>query len=72
MPEVTALTFGYILNILHGVVAAMYIYMLTFYADMNRRGIIFGLGYSIGSIGSYLISLIGDSNFLTDVRAVGI
>ena len=68
----SALTFGYILNILHGVVAAMYIYMLTFYADMNRRGIIFGLGYSIGSIGSYLISLMGDSNFLTDVRAVGI
>ena len=68
----SALVFGYILNVLHGIVAALYIYMLTFYVDMNRRGIVFGLGYSIGSIGSYLISIIGDSNFLTDIRAVGI
>lgn len=68
----SALVFGYTLNILHGVVASLYIYMLTFYVDMNRRGIVFGLGYSIGSIGSYLISIIGDSNFLTDIRAIGI
>ena len=66
----SVLIFGYILNVLHGIVAALYIYMLTFYVDMNRRAIVFGLGYSIGSIGSYLISIIGDSNFITDTSVV--
>ena len=65
-----ALVFGYIQNTFHGIIAALYIYMLTFYIDVNRRGLVFGLGYSIGSLGSYFISIIGDSNFLADIRSI--
>ena len=65
-----ALVFGYIQNTFHGIIAALYIYMLTFYIDVNRRGLVFGLGYSIGSLGSYFISTIGDSNFLADIRSI--
>ena len=68
----TALIFGYIQNILHGIIAAMYIYMLTLYVEIGRRGIVFGVGYSIGSIGSYLISLINSGNFLRDIRCIQI
>lgn len=68
----TALIFGYIQNILHGVIAAMYIYMLTLYVEIGRRGIVFGLGYSIGSIGSYLISLPDGGNFLRNTHCISI
>ena len=65
-----ALIFGYVQNTFHGIIAALYIYMLTLYVDVNRRGLVFGLGYSIGSLGSYFISIIGDSNFLADIRSI--
>ena len=68
----TALIFGYIQNILHGIIAAMYIYILTLYVEIGRRGIVFGVGYSIGSIGSYIISRLNSDNFLRDIRCVPI
>lgn len=68
----TALIFGYAQNILHGIIAAMYIYMLTLYVEIGRRGIVFGVGYSIGSVGSYIISRLNGGNFLQDIRCIPI
>ena len=58
----TALIFGYIMNFLHGSVAAYYLYELTTGLEWNKRGIAFGLGYGIAS---WLITKIGTGNFLT-------
>ena len=62
---ITALIFGYIMNFLHGAVAAYYLYELTAGLEWNKRGIAFGLGYGIASIASWLITKIGNDNFLT-------
>ena len=61
---------GYIMNILIGCIFALYLFMLSELVPANRRGIIFGLGYSIGSIGSWIISLISDDNFLKSVSVL--
>lgn len=61
----TALIFGYIMNFLHGAVAAFYLYDLTTGLEWNKRGIAFGLGYGIASVVSWLITKIGTGNFLT-------
>lgn len=61
----TVLIFGYIMNFLHGTVAAYYLYELTTELEWNKRGIAFGLGYGIASIASWLITKIGTGNFLT-------
>ena len=61
----TALIFGYIMNFLHGAIAAYYLYELTTGLEWNKRGIAFGLGYGIASIASWLMTKIGTGNFLT-------
>ncbi len=67
---VKVLITGYIMNTLVGCIFAMYLFMLSELVPANRRGIIFGLGYSIGSIGSWIISLISDNNFLKSVSVL--
>lgn len=62
---VSALIFGYIMNFLHGAVAAYYLFMLATKLEWNMRALSFGLGYGIASIASWLISKIGTGNFLT-------
>lgn len=59
-----ALFFGYLMNLLHGIVAGIYLTKLTTQISQQKRGIVFGVGYGFGSIGSWIISLIGDGNFL--------
>ena len=55
---------GYINNLLIGIETGYYLVMITEMIPSNRRGFAYGLGYSIGSIGSWLLSLCGDNNFL--------
>lgn len=62
--HVTSLVFGYSMNLLHGVVAGFYLTKLVTHVSQQHRGRVFGLGYGIGSIGSWIISLIGNGNFL--------
>ena len=62
---VSALVFGYIMNFLHGAVAAYYLFMLATKLEWNMRALSFGLGYGVASIASWLISKIGTGNFLT-------
>lgn len=67
-----SLIFGYAMNIVFGMIAACYLSILAGYSDRNRTGILFGIGYGTGSILSYLISLMGDGNFLADPRAFAV
>lgn len=62
---VSALVLGYIMNLLHGAVAAYYLFMLATKLEWNMRALSFGIGYGIASIASWLISKIGTGNFLT-------
>lgn len=65
-----SLIIGYTMNIMHGLVAAFYLYFLTAYVRQQRKGFVFGAGYGIGSIGSYLISIIGEDNLLRKNEAL--
>lgn len=63
-----SLVFGYGMNTLFGMIAGFYLSLLAGLVQPSRAGIVFGAGYGIGSILSYLISLIGGGSFLSDPR----
>ena len=58
------LFFGYLMNLCHGLVAGVYLTYLATHVPPSNKGLVFGVGYGFGSIGSWLISLVGDGNFL--------
>ncbi|MGN0506183.1 MAG: response regulator transcription factor [Lachnospiraceae bacterium] len=64
-----SLVFGFLMNLLHGCVASIYLTKLVTEVSGQYRGITFGCGYGIGCIGSFILSLIGNGNFLKN-RAV--
>lgn len=57
---------GHAMNIMHGVVAAFYLLVLSWLVPSDRRGVTFGFGYAIGSIGTWVISKFRKGNFLKD------
>lgn len=59
-----SLMFGYIMNVFHGLVAGFYLTRLVTYVSQQNRGVAFGLGYGLGSIGSYVISIFDNGNFI--------
>ncbi|WP_235223030.1 helix-turn-helix transcriptional regulator [Oscillibacter valericigenes] len=59
-----ALLFGYCMNTLHGVVAGYYLYRLASVVQWQGRALVFGAGYALASIVSWLLSLWGGANFL--------
>ena len=61
-----SLVFGYGMNIVFGLIAGIYLTILAERASAKHAGLIFGAGYGIGSILSYVLSLPGESNFLTN------
>ena len=64
-PSPTAvLFFGYCMNTLHGVVAGFYLYRLASVVPWQGRALVFGSGYALASIGSWLLSLWNGANFL--------
>lgn len=63
-----SLVFGYGMNTVFGLIAGSYLSVLAGYSAKAHTGIVFGAGYGIGSIMSYLISLIGGGNFLADPK----
>jgi len=67
-----SLIFGYAMNIVFGMIAASYMSILADCSTRSRIGILFGLGYGTGSILSYLISVIGKGNFLTDPKVFAV
>ena len=63
-----SLVFGYGMNAVFGMIAGYYLTILAEYSSIAHTGIVFGAGYGMGSILSYLISLIGRGNFLADPK----
>lgn len=59
-----ALSIGLFTNLLIGFETGYYLIMITELVPYNKRGLTFGLGYSIGSVGSWILSLLGKGNFL--------
>lgn len=64
--SVSVLLFGYLMNIFHGLVAGFYLTELVIRIPQQDRGAVFGMGYGIGSIGSWILSLFGSGNFLSN------
>lgn len=62
--SITVLIWGYVLNLLHGLVAGFYLTALVTMLPQQHRGTAFGIGYGMGSIGSWILSLFGAGNFL--------
>lgn len=60
-----AVVVGYIMNLLHGVIAAYYLHILAESLPQNRRALSFGLGYGLASFASWGISKLGSANLLT-------
>lgn len=67
-----SLVFGYGMNTVFGMIAGFYLVLLAEHSSRTHTGIVFGAGYGFGSILSYLISLIGEGNFLADPRAFAV
>ena len=58
--------FGYLMNTFHGFVAGFYLKELVIRIPQQSRGAAFGIGYGVGSIGSWSLSLFGSGNFLNN------
>lgn len=59
-----AIVLGLIMNLFHGLVAGIYLSILSSFVAPKHCGFVFGAAYAIGSVGSYLLSTIGKDNFL--------
>ncbi|MDD4296776.1 MAG: hypothetical protein PHC69_07445, partial [Ruminiclostridium sp.] len=59
-----SLCFGFVMNLLHGIVAGWYLTQLSAFVPQQYRGRVFGFGYAIGSVGSWLLSLPFQGQFL--------
>lgn len=55
---------GLIMNLFHGLVAGIYLSILSAFVSLDHCGFVFGTAYAIGSVGSYLLSIIGKEDFL--------
>ena len=69
-----AISFGLLMNLLCGMIAAFYLQELTFAtngsAAAEHRGLIFGAAYCAASVAALLLSLIGGRNALHDDRII--
>jgi DNA-binding CsgD family transcriptional regulator len=55
---------GTLLNLLIGALSALYLTRLSTDIPQQRRGLVFGVAYAFGSIGTWLVSLPMDNKFL--------
>lgn len=58
------LIFGYLMNLLHGVIAGFYLTLLALQVEHKYRAIVFGGAYAVSSVASWLLSLPNNSTFL--------
>lgn len=64
------LIWGYLMNIIHGIIAGFYLTLLATQVELKYRSIVFGGAYAASSIASWLISLLNQSNFLRSEYAL--
>ena len=67
---VLTLILGYLMNIVHGLVAGVYLTLLVTHVTQQKRALVFAIGYAVGTVLSHLISTIGSDNFLRDNRVL--
>ena len=65
-----AIICGLILNLFIGLNSADYLTALSKFVPHSIRGTIFGIASGIGSVGSWLITLMGPDNFLISKRVI--
>lgn len=65
-----ALITGFLTNIFNGLETGYYLIIITEMVPSNQRGLSLGLGYSIGSVGSWLLSLCNSGNFLKSTHII--
>lgn len=58
------LIFGMLMNLLHGMVGGYYLTRLTQAVPQQNRGLVFGIAYAFGSVGSWVLSLFMRGSFL--------
>ena len=63
------LIFGSLLNLAIGVLSGCYLTRLSTDIPQQRRGLVFGCAYALGSIGTWLVSLPMDGSFLWHSRS---
>ncbi|NLV63709.1 MAG: hypothetical protein GXY12_10040, partial [Clostridiaceae bacterium] len=54
---VVFLCFSFAMNLAHGLVAGWYLTQLSAFVPQQYRGRVFGFGYAVGSVGSWVLSL---------------
>lgn len=64
------LLFGYLMNLFHGVIAAIYLTVLAKEVKWNQRALTFGAGYGVASVLSYVLSLLDGGMFLHKANAI--
>ena len=64
------LIFGGVMNLLHGLLAGFYLHRLSATVAWDRRGRTFGVGYGLASLAAWLLSLLGNGNFLRSWAAL--
>ena len=62
--QTAVICFGLLGNVFCGLIAAFYLYILTFAASERMRAVLFGTGYAAATIAAWLLSLAGNDNFL--------
>lgn len=55
---------GTLLNLMIGVLSALYLTRLSTDIPQQRRGLVFGVAYALGSVGTWILSLPMDGRFL--------
>ncbi|MCR5107660.1 MAG: helix-turn-helix transcriptional regulator [Lachnospiraceae bacterium] len=61
---ITVMISGYCMNILHGIIAGIYLFRLAAEVKVGNRAFVFGIGYGAASASSFLLSLTVKGNFL--------
>ena len=67
---VGVIAFGLLMNLFCGVIAGLYLLLISEDAPANRRGITFGGGYALATIAVWLLSLADGANFLHSGAAI--
>ena len=55
---------GFLINVLFGIIAGFYLYIVSLRADENCRGIVFGFAYAAATLAVGLLALIGMGSLL--------
>ena len=62
--------YGLLFHLLVGFYFGYYLTMLAAFVDQSHIGLAYGISYAIASVGTYLVSLIGEGQFLTSSTIV--